>query len=365
MKKVKMILTNRFSPDVRVLKEALYLASLGLDIEILCWDRENDYLEREIESIDGIKIKRFYPYAKYGSGKKQIISYLKFLVQVRKYLSKETYEYLHCHDLDGMIVGCFLGNKKVKRIFDMHEMYEVQQRNKRFRSLVRLLVLFLQNKSTAIIYVNDLQKKLTKAHNHNKMIYLPNYPSGDEYITEKTQYENLRVAYIGVVRQYEELKNLVNASLSIESLNVAINGNGVAYEGIKEYVSSKSLGDKVKVTGFYHYKESTDLYMNTDVLYAVYPNDSLQGKELFPVKFYEAIITQTPIIVNMNTKMADFVNQYDIGFVVDGGDIDSIKSVLEFIASDREMLKKKRDNIKKIQFQYNWNFVVKNLKSIY
>ena len=38
--KVIMILTNSFDPDLRVYKEAQYIASKGYEVEILCCDRE-------------------------------------------------------------------------------------------------------------------------------------------------------------------------------------------------------------------------------------------------------------------------------------------------------------------------------------
>ena len=65
MKKVKMILTNGFGPDVRVYKEAKYLVSEGFDVEILCWDRRSEFIDSEYETVDGIFIKRFFPSAEY------------------------------------------------------------------------------------------------------------------------------------------------------------------------------------------------------------------------------------------------------------------------------------------------------------
>ena len=53
MKKVKMILTNGFGPDVRVYKEAKYLVSKGFDVEILCWDRENEFAGAESDNVGG------------------------------------------------------------------------------------------------------------------------------------------------------------------------------------------------------------------------------------------------------------------------------------------------------------------------
>ena len=84
-KKVYMILTNGFDPDVRVYKEAKYLVAQGFDLTILCWDRKCEYIEKE-ENLDGIKIKRFSIKSAPGTGMKQILPYLKFMKCVKKYM---------------------------------------------------------------------------------------------------------------------------------------------------------------------------------------------------------------------------------------------------------------------------------------
>ena len=79
-KKIYMILTNGFDPDVRVYKEAKYLVTEGFNVEIICWDRKCEYVDRNEEVIDGINIKRFCIPSKPGTGMKQIIPYIKFII---------------------------------------------------------------------------------------------------------------------------------------------------------------------------------------------------------------------------------------------------------------------------------------------
>lgn len=181
MKKVKMILTNSFDPDVRVYKEAKYLVAKGYDVEILCWDRENEYKDKDVEVIDGIRIKRFFPYARYGTGLKQLKAFYYFIIECREHLRNKKYDYLHCHDLDGVLAGYISRKNKSKIIFDMHEFYEVQGKKQRIRSIIRFIVNFMQNKSNYIIYVNDLQTTVMKDSNKKKIIYIPNYPDAENY----------------------------------------------------------------------------------------------------------------------------------------------------------------------------------------
>ncbi|MGH4120739.1 glycosyltransferase [Clostridium sp.] len=363
MQKVKMILTNRFDPDVRVYKEAQYLVLKGFDVEILCWDRESEYKSREIEEIDGINIKRFFPYAKAGTGYKQIIPYIKFLKECKNYLRGKEYDYLHCHDLDGVIVGNHIKNSNSKLVFDMHEFYEVQGSKQKIRYIVRAIVNNMQIKSDAIIYVNQMQKDVMKKKNINKLIYIPNYPIASDFENcEKSKSEKLRISYIGAVRQYNELKNLMDACNDIDNIKVSIHGTGVAYKKLNDI---KNNYKNIEVTGVYHFSESSKLYSQTDVLYAIYPMNTFQNRNAYPVKFFEAIITKTPIIVSKGSILEKFIMENDIGFVVDGSNVSEITELISYINSHRKLLQEKTENIEKIQFDFSWGEVVKNMDSIY
>lgn len=363
MQNVKMILTNRFDPDVRVFKEAKYLVLRGYNVEILCWDRENEYIDRQSECVEGVNIKRFYPYSKYGSGFKQIKAYIKYIREIKNYLNNKNYKYVHCHDLDGAIAGYLAKNKNSKMIFDMHEFYEGQGRKQKIKYIIRFMVNFIHNKSEAIIYLNDIQKTTMKKTNLCKLHYLPNYPEvANFYNLDKVKGNKLRISYIGTVRQYIELKNLIDSCKKMEDVHIAIHGGGVSYKRLKEEGTKYK---NVEITGVYHFSKSSELYNNTDILYAVYDASINNWKSGFPIKLYEAIITKTPIIVNRGTALEEFVSENKIGFIVDGRNPEEIKSLINYINYNRNVLNEITENLEKIQYKYSWETVVKNLDAIY
>lgn len=361
-KGVKMILTNGFGPDVRVYKEAQYLKSLGMDVEILCWDRQGEFAEFEI--VDGIKVKRFFPYAQYGTGYRQFFAYCRFIRECKRYLRDKEYKYLHCHDLDGIIAGWFAKEKDAKLIFDMHEFYEAQGRRKqRLRYLIRAIVGFFQSKADYIIHVNDVQTASVSKSNSQKLVFLPNYPQRQYYQgCEKTSSEKLRISYIGAVRQYQRLKMLMDACRNMDDVEVSIHGAGVAFEALKKDEKAYS---NVKVTGRYHFKESAKLYSDADVSYVIYSTTSEQYLTAYPVKFFEAIVTKTPPIVGEKTVLANLVKEKDIGFVVNGDDLNSVRELVNTLRQNRELLEEKMINLEKIRFDYCWETVVTNLDRIY
>lgn len=154
----------------------------------------------------------------------------------------------------------------------------------------------------------------------------------------------------------------MDACIGIENIKISIHGAGVAYKGLN---AIKDDYNNVNVTGKYDYIESAKLYSEADILYALYPTSSTQYLTSYPVKLFEAIITKTPIIVSKGTVLEDFVQENDIGFVVDGSSIEDIRSLIEYINENRYVLDSKFKSLEKIQFDYSWEEVVKSMDEIY
>lgn len=357
-----MILTNGFAPDLRVYKEAKYLTNKGYDVEILCWDRESRYIDRPTEELDGIKITRFFEESKYGSGLKQIFKLLKFKKACKKYLKDVDYEYLHCHDLDGMTVGYFLHKRGDKIIFDMHEFYNTGSYAKIY-CIVKRLLRFLQNRSYKIIHVNDKQIEEMSDKNKEKLVYLPNFPEGDKF--EKIEHvpdSILRITYAGYVRHVEPITNLVKVGCELENVKVSIHGSGELVDSLKDIAKGH---ENVKITGAFIHSEISKFYSETDIMYIVYNKGNQNDENALPTKFFEAIISGIPVIVSKDSVLENNVKKYDIGFSVDGTDINDIRKLIVELQKKPEILDEKRRNIEKIKNKFIWEDVVKNLNNIY
>ena len=362
MKNVKIIAAEEISRDQRVLKEAKYIYELGYDVEILCWDRENEFVAKEVEYIDNVKIKRFFPKSLYGSGWRQIIPFIKFIIELKKHLKNQEYEYLHCQNLDGFIVGYLINNRK-KIIFDMREFYEGREKNKVKKLVIKNIVRFGIKKSHNIIYVNNTQISNIKQEYRGKLIYLPNYPS--ELLgksIKKVETNLLNISYIGGVRQYDEFKNLFEATKKIEKIRVNIHGMGTAYNRLKAIEDEYT---NVNMTGRYNPSQTAELYGSSNIIYCVYSMNNENWRTAYPIKFYESIVTKTPIIVSKGSVLEEFLKENDIGFVVDGDNIEEIRLLIEDIKNNINILDEKVRNLEKIQFEYTWENVVNNLNFIY
>jgi len=358
-KTIYMILTNGFDPDIRVYKEARYLVENGFLVKILCWDRKCEYKEKIEDNLDGIEIKRFNILSQPGSGMKQLGAYIKFIISIRKYLKDKEYTYLHCHDFDGVLTGfATRKNNTQKLIFDMHEIYKnyAYAKNVFFDIIFR----YILEKSDYIIYVNEEQIEGIKNKYENKLIYLPNYPENEYYNPiKKNKSQKTRINYVGVLRDYQSLKALAAIGEKHTQFEIGLYGTGICYEQLKNEYKDKSIKLYGKYNGI---DESGEIYRNTDILYCSYDPNVKNWKNAYPVKLFESIITETPIIVTQNTRVGEFVSEKGIGQEVKYADEDSIlKAIYEINKNYNDYV----ENIKKISYKYDWKEAVKELKKIY
>ena len=353
--KIKMILTNPFVADSRVYKEAKYYVSKGHEVEVLCWDREGRYAIEDEK--DGIKIHRFHIKSVYGSGmRKQLPAYLKFRRACIKYLKMQEYDILHCHDLDGAIIGYGI-KSSAKRVFDMHEYY-IRYDNGMMNKVIGRLVQSIQNRFDWIIYLNNKQKRDIKERNIKKTIFLPNYPEKSVfYDIEKTQSDKIRVGFVGNIRHFKSSMNMIECCKKFQEIEMHFYGYGHIEDKLKK-VSPRN----VFFHGRYEYCEQNAIYKNIDIINCI--EDTLKN-DGYPIKFYDSLATKTGLIVDGNSERAHFVKDKGIGFLVDVNDIQTYYDVFSVIIKDiRGTLHKIEENYEKINESFFWDDIAKGLDLI-
>lgn len=358
---IKMVLTNAFNIDVRVYKEARYLVSKGNDVEIICWDKTPEKGLPEEEIIDGIQIKRFGIPSIAGTGYKQIGAYRDYIKRCKDYLENKDFDVLHCHDIDGALIGRIVGKKYV---FDMHEFYD--RGNTIRRIISHHLARNLAKHAIANIHVAAISVKTYGKGIEDKFFLLKNYSDPSSFTeTTKTQSEQFRISYIGMVRgQIPEFTALFESVRGIDNAVVNVYGGGTDLEKLQELQKEYS---NVMIHGPYDgIKESEHIYKNTDVSFVAYdPSNPNYQNEFEPVKLYEAIITGTPIIATESINPGRLAKEKGIGVAVNTQDSKQIKEAIETLMIDRSFYDNCVKNMREMSTQYNWNEAVKVLDLIY
>jgi glycosyltransferase involved in cell wall biosynthesis len=361
--KVIMILTNEFNPDPRVYKEAKSLINNGIEVEILCWDRNNVYINKPTENIDGIRVKRFYPKSKYGTGFKQLKGFISFIKEIKTYLNNKQFDVVHGHDIDGCLAGLFVKENK-KSVWDMHEFYDGFDYNKIKSYIYELLAKICFSHSDGYLFVTDFQKKkyINKTREDSIKEVIINAPENSVFKNfNRKKSDKLRISFIGNVRTYDTLKNLMLIAEDYIDVQININGDGYKYSNLKKIADKL---ENTKMTGKFKYQNIKKFYENTDLVYAVYDGELKNTKYSLPVKGLEGIRTLTPIIAEKGTHFGDFIEKHNIGFTINKK-LNDIENLLKYLLNNKKLLDYKKENLKKIKYDFTWEKQEKKLLNFY
>ena len=81
--------------------------------------------------------------------------------------------------------------------------------------------------------------------------------------------------------------------------------------------------------GKFEYTQSvTKLHQGVDLIFAVYDRFDMNCRLAMPTKFYEALITRTPILVSVDTHVGLLVEDMGVGKAVDGESVEALIEAL-------------------------------------
>jgi glycosyltransferase involved in cell wall biosynthesis len=132
---------------------------------------------------------------------------------------------------------------------------------------------------------------------------------------------------------------------------------------------AEELKEKVKESSniYWHEKVSPLEYMKyvSSADWGIYlmENICLNHDFALPNKIFDYILGGLPVVVSDLKEMSKLVNEYDIGYTVDTGDIEGILKLLEKF--DKNKKKKFQNNLKEVAKKYCWEEQEKVLLKIY
>lgn len=222
----------------------------------------------------------------------------------------------------------------------------------RFRILIRFLEKMALRHTDLIIHASRFFKDLYPQT--IKQFVLENKPS---FPIEKTNdnsitHQPLRIVYIGSIRYKEILFNLIDAVRNDTRFHLTLHGRGPELEDVRTYATGI---ENVEMTGNFDYKDLVSKYTDADVVWAVYPNKDFNVKYAISNKFHESIHLRIPGVFAKETMLGQYVQQKNIGLVVDPYNSYEIKSLFSKIANGDIDLQEIRENLEQIALkQTSW-----------
>jgi glycosyltransferase involved in cell wall biosynthesis len=372
MKNIAMLLSNAFRPDPRVYKEALSLVQAGYNVNVICWDRNNEYPQKEI--IQGINIIRLKIQSKYSAGSQQIFYLPLFLVNAIHYLEQIKPDIVHCHDLDTTIAGAWYSKlHKIPWIFDAHECYPEQigpQVNRLIYIFLKWLERLMANKANQVITIGNALASHFQLSD-SKISIVGNYPDLDTFNTSIEGITRQRlgipinayvVSYIGGFTLARAILPFIYGAEIFKAVTILLAGDGPQAEKIKEIIS----GHKNIIYLGWVPQEHVPTYINlSDVIY--YGLNQKDGNSQYssPNALFNAMAAGKPILTTAVGEIAHIVKVEKCGFVISDATPECIAQGLKGL-SDISIRQSLGENAKKAAYyKYNWSTAKNNLLQIY
>lgn len=290
------------------------------EIRFCAWNRNNvEYKDKDnfiYSSNEG-----------YGKKIKKLLgmkAYLKFINQIVK---KYQPEVIIASQWD-MLLLTILSKFKGKIVY---ENLDLPTSSNKFLLLFLLkLEKWMLKKVNGIIFASRFFVPLYEKNNIEKLL-LENLPLKEIDFQKKIDIENrkkIRISFIGALRYFEIMRNLLLALQENNDVELYLIGRGPENDKFKNFIETKNLKN-VFIIDSYKYEEIKKFYVNTDLIWAVYPNKDYNVKFAISNKFFESILFEKPCFFAKDTLLGNFVDKNEIGFTVDPYNINEVKDIIE------------------------------------
>ncbi|MHA1415657.1 MAG: glycosyltransferase family 4 protein [Candidatus Heimdallarchaeaceae archaeon] len=377
-KKILMLVLSTVNPDVRVEKEARYLASKNFDVSVIGITRPSLDLPKK-EERDGYTIYRV------EIKKKLFFKYFEFYRKVKKLVGSEVYDYIHFHDLNALPAISKLKKNGKIFVYDSHENFP-EQMSETFGLPAQIVYTWVERHFIKKVdyvftpgktYSNLLEKKYKV-----KASVISNYPSKEdvdkgheiEIPKELEKKARFRVVYFGVMYAnlgYDitvEVAKLIrnHYNLKPSDIDFLIIGDGSAYEPMKKMIEEEKLSPYFILTGWMDYHLALSVLRTSDVGLILFQ----PGKNNFrriPNRLYEYFSAGVPFIGSDFEGLREGA-KYDkqLGFFVNPQSPEKIaERIIELFKDTKtlEQLKKNAEEAYKTRF--NWETEIKKIDKIY
>lgn len=151
---------------------------------------------------------------------------------------------------------------------------------------------------------------------------------------ERSQHrEPLVVGVVGLIYQAAPLLALFEAVRGNSQVEVRICGRLYDAQNSREIIE-RACAEQPNIVyqgGYDFFQDAARIYGGLDLLYVSYDTaDNMQNNRVaLPNKLYEAMYFRVPIVASKGTYLAERVLANGIGYAIDCGDVEQIRTVLE------------------------------------
>jgi|LSQX01.1.fsa_nt_gb glycosyltransferase involved in cell wall biosynthesis len=337
MSAVVILRSNAVDPDPRVEKVARWLHEEGWKVTIIAWDRERS--SPRIEKRPYALIHRIHIPGRYGAGFRNLLALLSWnlLLAVKLFITPRHFSHFHACDFDTILPAYLVGKLTRKRVvYDIFDFYADELLNRVPRPLVnciRYIDFWIMGQIDAVIIVDDLRRAQIQGALPKQLEVIYNVPEpieDIEYGKNLSHPYKICIAHVGILQKERGLLEAIEVMARHPEWHLILGGFGGDEELIKEKAKKNP---NVRFVGRIPYHETLRIYSDSDIILATYDPTIPNHRYSSPNKLFEAMMLGKPIVVARGTGVDKTVERFNLGFVVDYGNLHQLEKVFAEVES--------------------------------
>jgi glycosyltransferase involved in cell wall biosynthesis len=377
--RILMLLERQFPFDERVEKEAISLIKAGHAVYILSFNFEKNSSYEEYKGIHVVRINISKKTFNRLNPLHRVVPFYKWLWyrHSKKILKKHDIDVVHVHDLPLANVGLKVKKKfGCKLVLDQHELWSETVKHYRHYNtvggkIIRALSRWAAYEKKQFIYADKLitveepikQWYVTRYGIDPKKIIVTSNTPIKKHIDDLNLIENKNVDkfvlyYAGKIDVNRYLETVIRAliPLSKKIPNILFNVAGNFARGCDPGALAKKykVEEFVNYLGMLSYEDMMQNMKNADICISLLPSYSEELNRTIVTKVYQYLQLEKPMIVGGAKYIKRFVEEHNIGLVVDETSPDSVEKAIYKLYENRELLKEYSENAKVIKKHYVW-----------
>jgi glycosyltransferase involved in cell wall biosynthesis len=342
---VLMLLTNAYDPDPRVRQEAVALVGMDCRVRILAWDR--DLKSPAFQRMEGVEVERVFLPSAHGRGNTQLFFYAWLYLKMLWKGWRNSFDIVHCHDLDTLPLGFVLGKLKRKPIiYDAHEsfpdMLEGNVHPVVQRGLVRLEN-FLIRRIDLLITVGEKLRRHFAGRGARHSVVVGNWKRLKDFSRSAEQNLEVRrrlgipddamvVVCITQLLKDRKIEELLDAVGECSDVYLIIGGKGILEEIVRERAAKNP---RIRYVGFARAAEIAACTCASDVVYYGFDPENPNARFSAPNKLFEALAAGRPLITGDFGEIVDVVRDVSCGIVLPAYSAREIHQAIDVLRDEK------------------------------
>ncbi|MCD6105917.1 MAG: glycosyltransferase family 4 protein [Thermoplasmata archaeon] len=361
MTKALFLVSNPVDPDPRVLREAEALADAGIGVTILALRRRGQ--RTESESLDGVEIRRVGVPIPYGSPPALLLGILSMLPSA---LGSSSFDIVHCHDLDTLLLGVLLKRRLgVPLIYDSHEYYPGMAfpRGGIPMRILEALEARLLTQVDAVITVGERLRRRFLEMGVRRVEVVGNWrdpvdPGDREELRRSWGVcSEIVISYVGNLNPGRRIRELMEAIAGLKGFYLVIGGFKGIEDEVREFASKH---DNIIFLGKVPPERIPSVFHASDAVFYV-PEPTPNGHYSAPNSFFTALSVGRPVITSDYGEIADLVRETGCGFIVEP----TVNGIRSFLLRMGEGIREAWPRCRSSRVKYSWSEARRRLLELY